>query len=205
VEAPNGEGEAEPEAEEEGAEPVDKEAPGVGVTKFCYYVAANAFDTWKKLPDVSPAEIDMSRKIKVLLTGNLERDIITNPFFFGKEKNYLRAQIARISHSTTLLPAGQWKLDEENAREIVAEEGPEEGELMQAATNAMANPSMWQHGNQNILLNCKTQHPEVEEPEGAENFDPELAQKMVEAADPYEPRLKSITEDCKVGLSEKIT
>jgi hypothetical protein len=33
----------------------------------------------------------MSRKIKVLLTGDLERDIYTNPFFFGKEKNYLRA------------------------------------------------------------------------------------------------------------------
>jgi len=28
------------------------------------------------------------------------------------------------------VPAGQWKLDEENPREIVAEEGPEEGELL---------------------------------------------------------------------------
>lgn len=90
VEAPNGEGE-EPAAEEEEGAVVEKEAPGVGVNKFVYYVAANAFDSWKKLPDVSPAEIDMSRKIKVLLTGDLERDIITNPFFFGKEKNYLRA------------------------------------------------------------------------------------------------------------------
>jgi hypothetical protein len=69
----------------------------------------------------------------------------------------------------------------------------------------MARPAMWQHGSLNILLNCKTAHPEVEEPADAEGFDPELAQKMVEAADPYEPRLKPITEDCKVGLSEKIT
>jgi len=28
---------------------------------------------------------------------------------------------------------------------------------------------------------------------------------MVEAADPYEPRLKPISEDCKVGLSETIS
>lgn len=105
VEAPNGEGEAEGEPEEEGGAVVDKEAPGVGANKFAYYVACNSVDAWKKLPDVSAAEIEMSRKIKVLLTGDLERDIITNPFFSGKEKNYLRAQIARISASTTLLPA----------------------------------------------------------------------------------------------------
>jgi len=60
------------------------------------------------------------------------------------------------------VPAGQWKLDEENPREIVAEEGPEEGELLQATTSAMCDPNMWQHGSQNILLNCKSQHPEVE-------------------------------------------
>lgn len=141
----------------------------------------------------------------MILTGNLDRDIITNPFFFGKEKNYLRAQIARISHSTTLMPVGQWQLDEENPREIVAREAPDEGELMQAATSAMASPSMWHHGQPNILVNCKTTHPDVEEPADAENFDQEIANKMVEAADPYEPRLKLITEDCKVGLSEKIT
>jgi len=76
---------------------------------------------------------------------------------------------------------------------------------MSAATCEMVNPAMWQHGSLNILLNCKTQHPEVEEPADAENFDAELAQKMVEALDPYERRLKSITQDCKVGLSEKIT
>lgn len=45
------------------------------------------------------------------------------------------------------MPAGQWKLDEENAREIVAEEGPEEGELLQATTSAMCDPNMWQHGS----------------------------------------------------------
>ena len=70
----------------------------------------------------------MSRKVKVLLTGNLERDIITNPFFFGKEKNYLRAQIARISHSTNLVPTGVWNVNEEEPRGELAEpEAPEEG------------------------------------------------------------------------------
>jgi len=42
---------------------VDKSPAGEGVNKFCYYVAANAFAKWQKLPDVSPVEIDMSRRI----------------------------------------------------------------------------------------------------------------------------------------------
>ena len=54
-----------------------------------------------------------ARTIKVLFTGNLEREIYTNPFFFGQEKHYLRAQLSRISHSTSLLPVGVMKLEED--------------------------------------------------------------------------------------------
>jgi radial spoke head protein 4A len=50
----------------------------------------------------------------MLFTGDLERDIITNPFFKAKEKNYLRAQIARISHATTLTPKGLYRSTEDN-------------------------------------------------------------------------------------------
>jgi len=50
--------------------------------------------------------------IKVLFTGNLERDIITNPYFFGKEKHFLRAQIAWIYHGTTVVANGMNKLGE---------------------------------------------------------------------------------------------
>jgi hypothetical protein len=45
-----------------------------------------------------------------MFTGDLNRAIYTNPYFFGKEKHYLRAQIARISHSTTLCPKGQYRM-----------------------------------------------------------------------------------------------
>jgi len=68
-----------------------------------------------------------------LFTGNLERTIHTNPFFFGLEKNYLRAQIARISHSTTLAPSGLFRFQEESAREI-EDNAPEEGDLVLPST-----------------------------------------------------------------------
>lgn len=106
--------------------PADQEARGSGVNKFVYWVTDSVLEKWVKLPDLTPADIKAAREIKVLLTGDLERPIFTNPFFFGKEKHYLRAQIARISHSTTLIPKGLYKVNEENDREI--EEFVPEGE-----------------------------------------------------------------------------
>jgi len=108
------------EGEDDGVEkPPEFEAKGTGVNKFTYWVSHSSFGAWHKLPDLSPDDIRASRTIKVLFTGDLDRTIYTNPYFFGKEKDYLRAQIARISHSTTLVPKGLWKLGEDSKREIV--------------------------------------------------------------------------------------
>lgn len=43
---------------------------------------------------------------------------MTNPHFPGKEKNLLRAQIARISFSCSIVPAGIFKISEEDAKEV---------------------------------------------------------------------------------------
>ena len=82
------------------------EEKGTGVNRFTYYVTTDVFSAWTKLPDLAPRHIAAARQLKVLFTGNLEREIISNPFFHGQEKHYLRAQIARISHSTALVPVG---------------------------------------------------------------------------------------------------
>jgi radial spoke head protein 4/6 len=122
------------EGEGEGEEkPADFEPKGTGVNKFTYWVSHQSLSTWTKLPDLLPKDIVAARSIKVLLTGDLERSICTNPFFFGKEKHYLRAQIARISHSTTLCPKGLFRLQEESTKEI-EENAPEEGEIVLPTT-----------------------------------------------------------------------
>ena len=64
------------------------------------------------LPDLTPEDLQASKEIKVLFTGDLNRKIVTNPFFFKTEKEYLRSVIARISFSTTLVPKGVWKLED---------------------------------------------------------------------------------------------
>lgn len=159
---------------------------------------------WTKLPDVSPAEIKAARQIHVLFTGDLERDIYTNPFFFGKEKIYLRAQIARMTQSTVLLPKGVMRTVEDNEREI-EDNAPEEGDMVYPSTKQMSSPAMWVHKNLNILLNCRTAHAEPEDPGDEEgNWDPDEAKKQIEAADPYEPRLKSIEKDSQIQLTKSM-
>lgn len=58
----------------------------------------------------------------------------------------------------------------------------------------MADPQMWIHHSVSILNNCRTTHLEPTPEEGDER-EPEEIMKEVEAADPFEPRLKAISDD----------
>ena len=197
----DGEGDGEGAAEEKDP---DQEEKGTGVNKYSYFVTNNPFTAWKRLPDLAPSHIAAARKIKVLFSGDLERDIICNPFFFGKEKHLLRAQIARIAHSTQLVPAGSYRLNEENDREI-DEFVPEEDSKVEPlpSTTRAANLKAWVHFNPSILNNCRTMHLDPPEDNGEEGYDPEEAKKAIERADPFEPRLKSICNDVKIKMSGK--
>ena len=71
------------EEQDEDAVGADAEARGTGVNKYSYYVCHDSLSKWTRLPDLSPSDIMASRKIKVVFTGDLNRAIYTNPFFFG--------------------------------------------------------------------------------------------------------------------------
>lgn len=114
----------------------------------------------------------------------MNRPIYTNPTFSASyEKVYLRAQIARIMHSTTLVPKGIYKIDDpvEAPREIGLSE-PEEGQenVILPSTKDMGKGDNWCHFQPNILKWGATAHGEIAEPEGedAEGFDPEEAKKF---------------------------
>jgi len=51
--------------------------------------------------------------IKHVFTGNVNAEVKTNPPFPGRERHYLRAQLARIFHGTTIIPKGIYEFDEE--------------------------------------------------------------------------------------------
>ena len=71
---------------------------------------------------MTPAQISTARVIRKLFTGDLNAEVITYPPFPGTERNYLRAQIARITASTQISPVNYYTTGEEEE-----EEEPEEG------------------------------------------------------------------------------
>eukprot|EP01041_Mallomonas_annulata_P007747 gene7747-15846_t len=99
--------------EEDDLDPMKKEGRN-GANKYTYWVTQN-FESgnWIQLPNVTAEQVVISRKFKRFLTGNLDADIPSYPPFPGKERDLLRAQIARICGETSVSPAGYFELDEE--------------------------------------------------------------------------------------------
>lgn len=130
---------------DEASEP-NIEEKGTGVNKFTYFVTTDLLSgQWTKLPDLKPSQIMAARQIKVKFTGDLQRKVFTNPYFFGTEMHYLRAQIARIAHSTAIMPRRLWKLSEDNERDI-EEATTEEGDpVPYPSVLQLANAGEWGH------------------------------------------------------------
>lgn len=78
---------------------------------------------WTKLPHVTPAQIVATRKLRKLFTGHLDAPIVTFPPFPGNETHYLRAQIARITATTQISPAGYFQHPEDEEEEQEEEGG----------------------------------------------------------------------------------
>lgn len=93
-----------------------------------------------------------------------------------------------------------YRLQEESTTEI-EENQPEDSDLPipVPSTEQMANKENWVHFTRNILKCNRITHLE---PEVDDDADVEEIKKKIEKADPYEPRLKSITADSSVkGLN----
>ncbi len=54
--------------------------------------------------------------MKYVFTGDIDREVISNPHFNGKEAHLLKCQIIRISFSTTIIPAGSWVVREDERK-----------------------------------------------------------------------------------------
>jgi len=105
-----------------GEVPPELEARGTGVNKYAYWVTDSVTGEWAELPDATPTTIKLARQLKKMFNGSLDAEVVSNPFFAGKEKELLRAQIARITQATTIVPKGLYKKKEDSNTESVDEE-----------------------------------------------------------------------------------
>ncbi len=76
---------------------------------FCrYFVSRFAGDAWTRLPNVTPHQVSVARKLRRVLTGRLDAAVGGHPPFPGTEASYLRARIALITADTVVSPVGEW-------------------------------------------------------------------------------------------------
>lgn len=102
--------------EEDYASVPGEEKRGKGLNENVYWVTHDLLGEWQKLPDVQSKDIVKARDLKKILTGNLDAEVSAYPFFDGKERALLRAQIARITAATVLVPAGIYQVDDVNSK-----------------------------------------------------------------------------------------
>lgn len=98
------------------------EPRGSGVNKVVFWVTTNLLNDWVQLPDARPEHIIAARKIKHVLTGDLNATFDSNPTFPGKERHFLRAQLARIFHATAIVPQGMLTYDDETKQITFSED-----------------------------------------------------------------------------------
>ena len=178
-----------------------------GTNKYIYFVTTGFGGSWIKLPHVTPAEIVAARQIKKFFTGRLDAPIVSYPPFPGNEANYLRAQIARITASTHISPAGYYAFEdeEEEEEEEVREtyvinpefEGVNPRELMDTSVNS------WVHHCMNILPQgrCVWHNPVTKNEDEFDDEDDEDEQDEIDEPQPESgpPLLASVNEDEEVN------
>ena len=55
---------------------------GTGINRYVYWACNGPLGEWTQLPDLKPQDILNARVIKCSFTGDLNRQLYTNPFYF---------------------------------------------------------------------------------------------------------------------------
>jgi len=175
------------------------EKQGEGCNAFTFWVTTSLTGKWEKLPHTRAKHIIAARKIKKIMTGDLNAKVITHPHFpgpaekepFSTEKELLRAQIAQITADTVLCIKGFMVLDEEGNLDQEAME-----KFVTPPVSDLAKLDGWTHERDHILKSGRTKHDEIPE-DAEEEEEKKKAEKMKkeQEADPKRSRVRSIATD----------
>jgi len=177
----------------------DVETRGEGANTFTYWVSAGGCAPWVRLPAARASHIVASRNIKHILTGNLDAPVLSMPWYPGKERHLLRAQIARISSTCTLATKGWYEEDEEaGAGRIKEVEAPTEGFPGQ---EELASDAGWCHRMPCLNKIGKCSYPDVDALTGAELITEDQA-KVISAQIEAEGELKGALAGIDGDLAE---
>ena len=176
--------------------PENWEHSGVGINALSFWVTNDLMEDWTELPVIGPEHLCVAFETKAMLTGNLNAPIQTYPPFPGKEKHFLKAQIIRITFSSTLVPGGSYKLMEENDRDVTLDP-----DFAWPGREELYTNEKWVHQHPQVLKSGRVTHyiPKGLDEDAANELKGQLEEK-----EPYVERLRAITEDTRNILYLKI-
>lgn len=119
------------------------------------------------------------------MTGDLNREIDSNPSFPGKERHFLRAQLSRIFAATTVAPKGLFEIDEETTLMKFSEE------FVMPGTEELKTLEAWSNVSESILKNGRTKYV------APDNLDDEAKEAWITEkteSDPQVERFRTLNE-----------
>ena len=152
-----------------------------GFNRNVFFVTNNLCEKWVELPDVKPKQIILSRQIKYIFTGNLNRKIHSNPDFNGEEKHLLRCMLGRIYHGAKLVPSiNHYTVEDQEApyKMLTPAEKPKK-----FTNEILTDLKYWIHYPPGVLKCGRVSHIIDDAPEGIE---PEEYKKRIIEKDPFE-------------------
>lgn len=183
-----------------GSPEYDVEPSGEGANLNTYWVSIGGSAPWVRLPLVRASHVVAARKIKQLMTGDLGSPVLSTPWFPGKERHLLRAQIARITASCTLAVSGFYEADpgDEEGVEVKKNAIREaEGALEAFPDNdTLGTLEAWVHAAPSLLSVGKTTWPDIDGlEEGTLSEDAIAAINAQKEAEPEKGILEGIAPD----------
>lgn len=141
----------------------DVEAKGEGANTFTYWVSAGGSAPWTRLPAARASHIVAARSVKRVLSGDLSAPVLSTPWFPGKERHLLRAQIARITATCTLAVNGYYE-------QVPDDEATGKNQIKIAETafesfpghDELKTQAGWKHAASFLFSNGKSSWPDFE-------------------------------------------
>lgn len=187
--------------------PLPDEEPGFGLNAYSYAVSLSPTGAFEFLPETTAAQVVASKRIRKLLTGNLNAAIRSYPPFPGGEKELLRALVARISAAAFVAPKGAFsekvfpdppEEEDENAPPVVIDKsGP--AVIRSAEFEPLEDPAdtgSWVHVLPRILKSGRATNPPKPAPPVASGDEDEGA-----AEEEEEPDDETYMEEEKAALA----
>lgn len=169
------------------------EPMGTGANEYVYFVTNAPGLPWTQLPAVRPDHIIAARQMRRFLTGDLSAPVKGFPRFPWGEAAFLRAQIARITAGTVLVPNGVFNLEGEADEEQAITENEEYDGIDLLSYDTLHK---WHHGRTGIMSEGRT--TPYQDPDAVEEDEEDQSEEKKAALAAKEkplPKLRTVYED----------